>query len=483
MANERILVVDDDEALLRMLVLALKQRGYKVEGVNASTRAVEILRTQEPFSVLLTDLMMPDITGLELLRQAHNIDPHIEVVVITAVGSVETAVSAMRHDGAFDFLLKPLESMSHLGLAIERAANHRRLLLEREEMQARIQADAEWLYALIANTGDAILAADFQNKLTIANPAACRLLGDFDLMGKPALTSLHPALVNLIHNWQISGARHPTVVELPWADGTTQMVNLQPITVKGKQTQGWVIAMRDITHLKNLDEFKNRILINAAQRIRLPLIHAMNALAELKILAGKDERLSGPIYRLTNTWGAIQEWGAGLSTLVEMDAIREVRLADIDLEPILKEAHSWVDHSTFKGDNIQLEITAPTDLPSVRADPALLRQLLQGLIKRSKARSQPGDVIRVGVRTFQHQVWIDVSDNGPEVGEADLLHIFEGSAVEAQSEPLSAGLELTIIKAIMDRMGGQVWIGGQGPVGATISICLPASNPAGEPQA
>lgn len=475
MTAERVLIVDDDEALLRMLMLALKQRGYVVEGASTSTRALEILRTQEAFSVLLTDLMMPDISGLDLLRQARRMDPYLEVVVITAIGSLETAVSAMRHDGAFDFLTKPLESMNHLGMAIERAANHRRLLLEREALQARLEAEAKWLHALIANTGDAILAADANNILTVINPAASRLLGSKELVGKPALTSLPPALITLLNNWQATGAHHPAVVELRWMDGSTQMIHLTPIAGADHAPQGWVIAMRDITYLKNLDDFKNRLLINAAQRIQLPLVHAMNALAELKILAGEDARMAAPIFRLTNTWATIQEWGQSLASLVEMNTIREVCLSEVDLRPILAEAPGWVNMSAFKDSNVRLVTSIPADLPLVQADQTLIRQMVQGLIKRAVARSPVGSTIRLTVRTHQNQVWLDIQDEGQAMTETDLQHIFEGAAAETQTEPLNAGLELAIAKTIMDRMGGQVWVGGQGPIGSTISISLPAA--------
>ena len=100
MERERVLVVDDDEGLLHLMELALKKAGYQVTTANDGPIAVDILREQEPFAVMLADLMMPGMNGLELLRRARVMDPHMEVVVITAAGTIESAISALRADGA-----------------------------------------------------------------------------------------------------------------------------------------------------------------------------------------------------------------------------------------------------------------------------------------------------------------------------------------------------------------------------------------------
>ena len=84
---------------------------------------------------------------------------------------------AMREGGAYNSLMKPLENISELSIAVKRAAAYRRLQLEREALQARALADAERLHLLITNIGDAILSADVQGKLTVVNPAAERILG------------------------------------------------------------------------------------------------------------------------------------------------------------------------------------------------------------------------------------------------------------------------------------------------------------------
>ncbi len=470
MERERVLVVDDDEGLLHLMELALKRAGFQVAIANDGPVAVDILREQDPFAVMLADLMMPGMNGLELLRRARVMDPHLEVIVITAAATLESAISALRADGAYDYLVKPLESMDQLSISVERAAAHRRLRLERETLQAHMRAEAERLHAVIENTGDAILAADANGILTIVNPAAARLLERNDLVGRNAIDSLRRPFSSFIANWQAIGSQYPAAVEYPWF-GTVQMVNLTPV-IRDGNWEGWVMVIRDITHLKRLDELKAQMLSEAASRIRLPLAQAINTLAELDIQASKDENISGIVYRLTRVWRRIEEWVDDLPALIHLDSGINVKLEDLNLKPLLQEIHTDLFENKIRSRNIQFKLSVDADLPLVKADPELLRRLIEGLITRATIRSRANDEIRLTAHGHRGQVWIVVSDDGPAVSEADLPHLFEKSVVRLDTPLESSGLELALAKAIIDRMGGQIWVGGQGPAGSTITVCL-----------
>jgi PAS domain S-box-containing protein len=476
MEAERILIADDDEALLHLMAFTLKREGYQVVGASEGFSALETLRSQGPFSVLVTDLMMPDINGLELMREARQCDPELEVIMITAAGSLETAISALRADGAYDYLLKPLESMDQLSLAVERAIRHRRLRLEREDLYNRVQNDADRLWALIANTADAILSADENSTITIANPAATRLLGRDDLVGQAASECLPAQLASLVTNWQTVSSRHPAVLEVPWKDNTVQMVNLTPLINNGNWG-GWVMVLRDITHFKNLDELKAQMLNEAANKIRYPLVQAVNALAELDLLASQDERISGIVYRLTKVWSRIQEWVDDLPTLIQLDSGLNIRLVDVNLTAMIESLRQELTTGRMRDRGLNLTVNITDQLPAVRADANLLKQLIQGLINRAMMRSKRGGEVRLAARVQQNQVWLDVSDDGSAVSEEDLPHLFEKSVIRLDASPENTGLELALAKAILDRIGGQVWIGGQGPIGGTITVCLPSAVP------
>jgi DNA-binding NtrC family response regulator len=122
----KILFVEDDERLRDVLLEAASMEEYDARGVSSAEAAVELLR-DEPFEVMVTDVTLPGMSGLELLRHCQRLRPGILPIVITAYGTVDLAVEAMKR-GATDFITKPFELDGLLGtirVAAERAARTR----------------------------------------------------------------------------------------------------------------------------------------------------------------------------------------------------------------------------------------------------------------------------------------------------------------------------------------------------------------------
>ena len=121
----RILVVDDEAGIREFLVDALAGATFVVDAAESAEAALLTLR-RRAYDLLITDLRMPGMSGLELMSQARGEQPELEVIVLTAHGSVESAVEAMRL-GAFDYLQKPVESPEALRLVVDRALERRSL--------------------------------------------------------------------------------------------------------------------------------------------------------------------------------------------------------------------------------------------------------------------------------------------------------------------------------------------------------------------
>jgi DNA-binding NtrC family response regulator len=133
-----VLLVEDKDSLRTMLRHALEAHGHVVLEARDQPEAVRQLEQARP-AVVLTDLKLPDGDGFGVLRAAKDLDPELQVVVMTAYGSIQDAVTAMR-EGAMDFLAKPVDP-DHLLLMVERAIAQRRMVTEyillKEEMAAR----------------------------------------------------------------------------------------------------------------------------------------------------------------------------------------------------------------------------------------------------------------------------------------------------------------------------------------------------------
>src|SRR5919199_662096 len=153
-----ILLVEDKESLRRVLRLTLESAGYTVAEAEDARAAAQAL-AREPFRLVLTDLRMPHGSGLDVLRASKEASPDAPVVLMTAYGSIDEAVQAMK-DGAHDFLQKPVDS-NHLLLLVERALEQVRLRTEnvllREEWSRRygfprIIGESESLKTAVAET-------------------------------------------------------------------------------------------------------------------------------------------------------------------------------------------------------------------------------------------------------------------------------------------------------------------------------------------
>lgn len=120
----RILIVDDDQSMCELLQAGLKRRGFEPVWRTAAEEALALLSTED-FAVAVTDLHMEGMSGLELCRRIVENRPDTPVVVITAFGSMESAIAAIRA-GAYDFITKPFE-MDQFALTVERAVKHRNL--------------------------------------------------------------------------------------------------------------------------------------------------------------------------------------------------------------------------------------------------------------------------------------------------------------------------------------------------------------------
>jgi two-component system, sensor histidine kinase and response regulator len=135
-APVRLLIVDDEVPQMRALCDTLAEAGYLTRGFDSGVEAVETLR-REPFDLLLTDLMMPRIDGITLMRACQEIDRDLACIVMTGHGTIATAVDALK-TGASDYVLKPFK-VNGLLPVLERALTMRRLKLENRELEQRVR--------------------------------------------------------------------------------------------------------------------------------------------------------------------------------------------------------------------------------------------------------------------------------------------------------------------------------------------------------
>jgi DNA-binding NtrC family response regulator len=141
----KILVAEDDAMVRDVIVKFLTDEGYSVIVANDGATAIKYLRLED-IKLVLTDLRMPGADGMEVLRTALKINPKIAVVLITAYGTLDTALEAMK-EGAYDYIVKPFV-MQQLLLVVRNAFNLANLIEENEELSRQLRETYKTLEAL-----------------------------------------------------------------------------------------------------------------------------------------------------------------------------------------------------------------------------------------------------------------------------------------------------------------------------------------------
>src|SRR3954462_822809 len=138
MASERILVVDDEEAIREIVSSMLQNAGYNARQAGSGKQALEILGAGEEFQLMLSDLMMAEMDGIALLDRVQDCYPDMPAIMVTAVHDISVALAAIRN-GAYDYLLKPFEREQLLAM-VRRALEHRKLRLENRSYQSNLES-------------------------------------------------------------------------------------------------------------------------------------------------------------------------------------------------------------------------------------------------------------------------------------------------------------------------------------------------------
>ncbi|MGA8232678.1 MAG: sigma-54 dependent transcriptional regulator, partial [Candidatus Acidiferrales bacterium] len=170
---EPVLLVEDKSELRAMLRKFLEREGYTVDEAPDGNTAVDKVRKRR-YLLVLTDLKLPGNSGLDVLREARKVDSALPVILITAYGSVEEAVTAMK-EGAFDFIQKPVD-LEHLALLLQRAAGQQELL--RENLLLREEYAARYGFPRIVGEHPSMQEASQMVQRVAATDATVLLLGE-----------------------------------------------------------------------------------------------------------------------------------------------------------------------------------------------------------------------------------------------------------------------------------------------------------------
>ena len=343
----------------------------------------------------------------------------------------------------------------------------------------RVRSEQQQISAILASSGDAIIALDAAGRVQVANPAAERAFGfaTIDVVGKPLPeVTLNTALNTAVENAIKSQQAQPVGFEIQLPDETYLFCNLSPIVDPATRLTGWVAVMQDITRFKETERMKSDMILTASHDLRNPVNLTMGA---LDLLGKKADNLT-PLQKeaLELSLLGVHRIEALIKDLLDLERIERrvgLQLHKCDLNDITQTVATELSLPAQQRQQHLAYDPPPTSI-LVRGDAQRLYQVVSNLVSNAIKYTQPGGEIAVNLRINDNQVRFDVRDTGPGISPEAQARIFERfyRAPSVASDDRGTGLGLAIVKSIVEQHGGRVWVTSAIGQGATFSVALPA---------
>jgi two-component system, OmpR family, phosphate regulon sensor histidine kinase PhoR len=467
-----VLVVDDERGIRQGCRRILTPEGCSVDEAENGKEGLEKVRAK-PVDLVLVDLMMPVMGGMEMMELVKEYDPEIILVVITGFATIETAVEAMKH-GAYDYVPKPftpdqLLAVVNRGLETRRLrAQARQLKEERDQRLLEVANETSKLHTIINSLADGILVFNQEKQLVLWNPTAIKML---DLrgrlmVGRPmAETIQQEELVHIIEEAFSPVAARFTVqseeIEIRSPQPCTLMVNLSVVRDERGRELGVVSMLRDITSLKEIDQIKTQFVTMVAHEMKAPLAAIEGYLsAYLSGAAGNDPGVNRQMLERARARShSLLDMVNDLLGLTKLESKRLVRKKELlDLTQIIK---GTVELLKGQGDEkgLQFKVSLPASLPPVEADRSEMEQLFTNLVSNAIKYNVKGGKVTISAMASKGSLIIKVADTGLGIDEESLPHIFEEFYRVRTPETrytTGTGLGLSIVKRIVESHLGKI---------------------------
>ncbi len=270
MLANKILIVDDEDIIVRLLSMSLRSDGYETVTANCGEQGLAVFKAEAP-DIVVTDIKMPGMDGLELLKKIKEIDPEREVIIVTGHGDIDSTITALQF-GASDFINKPVRDEA-LAIALERAkakiAIREKLKEYTENLEIKIaeattelRRKSDFQLLLIKSSTDAIVAFDYHWKVVVYNPEAARMFGEaaIDVRNKMTIDELYTPKIAKIFKNQVEQEKQQN--SFPWRENIINTKDGRQIPVrytsnvlheKGEFV-GTVNFFQDLTEIKKLEK-------------------------------------------------------------------------------------------------------------------------------------------------------------------------------------------------------------------------------------
>jgi two-component system phosphate regulon sensor histidine kinase PhoR len=486
--KRKILVIDDESVMRDGCCRILAKEGCEVlTAPNGEEGLAAIKADPEGIEVVLLDLKMPGMGGMEVLEQAQEVNPSLLVVVITGYATVDLAVEAMKK-GAYDFIAKPF-TPDQLRLIVRRAQEKRRLELEAEQLRAEaarslrdVATEKSKVRTIVHCMADGVLVTDREGRIVLANPAAGRMLGidTHACLGKPLRKAVgHEKLIEAV-----AGVVEPanpevtTISQELQIGGSLIRAHTAAVKSEGKEVLGTVTVLEDMTYLLELDRMKGDFIAMVSHELRSPIsaiVQNINLILD-GLVGETTEKQRHLLTRAKERSKGLLDLIADLLEIARIDAgVAMQQKEPLQVEEVVRQVVELMEgEARAKGISLAPQLDA--SLPPVLGDKENLEGVFTNLVSNAIKYTPEGGRVHIVVCCEGDYVKTMVQDTGIGISEEDLPQIFDKFA-RVKSEKtrgiVGTGLGLSIVKNIVDAHLGSIAVESEEGKGTVFTVLLP----------
>jgi PAS domain S-box-containing protein len=477
----KILVVDDEARIRDACREVLGECGYQVTVAEDGARGLALIE-ESHFDIVLLDLMMPVLSGVDVLERVKDLHSDTVVIVITGYATVEHSIEAMKN-GAFDFISKPF-TPEHLRVTVAKAIEYIRALHDIADTHSRIRT-------MVHRLSDGVMCTNDLNQIVLANPAFLQMAGS--TAGRSVVGEAYTQVVPLARlREMISETLAGTETDRPERSDEIELVGeggdqgrilsarCTPFRNRTGATMGVITVLHDITALKTLDRMKSEFVSMVSHEIRGPL---NSVLMQLRVildgLAGEvTEKQRQILDRATDKISNLSSMTSELLDLARIESgLISQEMERVDLGPLLLEQVAF--HGPrAESAAIELTLDAPPNLPPVMAHRRNMEEVVSNLIVNAIKYTPAGGKITVSAAAGEDNLVIKVADTGFGIAPDDQKQVFQRfyRVKNEQTRYVNGtGLGLSIVKSIVASHHGNVTLESSPGTGSTFSVFLPLS--------
>jgi PAS domain S-box-containing protein len=482
-----ILVLDDEHVMREGCARICQSLGCEALSAEGGKEGLRVLQ-EKPIDVMLLDLMMPGISGMEVLEHVREHHPELIVIVITGYATVELAVEAMKK-GAYDFISKPF-SPDQLRLVVNRALErrrlHREMALLRQERARSLRDVAEEqsrLRTIIHSMADGVMVTDLEAVVVLHNPPAQRLLDceEGTLIHRPMEEIAPPEVAQMVRRLLEEPPGTARSMELAIKGVGEIRVHGSLVYLSEDEVMGTVTVLQDISPLKELDRMKSDFVAMVSHELRSPLSAIQQQLSVISggMVGAVTEKQGSLLDRAQKRVQGLLDLIGDLLNLSRIEAgVIVERREPIQLEPLVERVVDYHKEQAQQKGLSLVDGPFPPQ-PAVVGDVGALEEVITNLLSNAIAYTDPGGEIRVACGKRGSYVCVEVMDTGIGIPKEVIAKIFDRFyrvKDERTRQVVGTGLGLPIVKGIVEAHLGAVEVESEVGKGSTFRVLLPTAH-------